>query len=409
MAPKQPVAGPSRPRREPLDAQSPPLPAKVSAFNHSRTSFALALPVLGAADTVSVWDVATDRVIAEWEVEGASKVTTICWASTPSTASASTSTSTRKRKKRRKSNGTDLEDVVLITTAKGDLIVFSPERGEVLRKDELPTPVTAAWSDDRAVLFAAASAILVFDPDLSTSPRSFALPANMPTPTAIAVLRTSSSESLELVVGSMSVFTLRVDMKTNAASVMTKPVPVSTSSVASLVPLPSTTEGASFLVVSDDDRTVSQYTVPVAQAAIKLSYRYASTTLSPVHSVAISPNLLSVLHTSGEISLFPIPTELDFSRPRTDSNPSAVKLVEGKDERIAKICRLDFANSEQGITQALICGRMAGAGRVKWHRVVYESPDGGMRRATTVKCDAQDLTSAAVAGNASLLPPNASR
>ncbi len=401
MAPKQPLAGPSR--MKPPNAQSAPPPSAVSAFNPSRTHFALALPVLGAADKVSIWDVSADHVMAEWEVEGASKVTTICWSSSPLPDSIpfEASVGTGKRKRRRKHGVGDGDEVLLITTAQGELAVFSPSRGEVLRKFELPAPVTAAWADERHILFTTTSAILVYDAHLSDEARRFALPANTPPPTAIAALSPSSPQFLDIIFGSLSVARLTLDLETSDTSSTSALIPVSTSSVTSLLPLPPASQGTSFLVVADDDRTVSQYTFTSPEIPAKLSYRYASPTLASAHSVAISSNLLSVLHTSGEISLFPMPAEYDLARPKTDSKPSVVKLVEGKDERISILCGAAFAPAVSGSARALLCGRMAGAGRVKWHRVAYESAEGGLRSTTSFGCDAQDLAGPVAATNVS--------
>lgn len=137
---------------------------------------------------------------------------------------------------------------------------------------------------------------------------------------------------------------------------------------------------------------MSQYTIPFPTKSAKLSYRYASPTLSPAHSLALSSTLLSVLHLSGEVSIFTLPTELDFARPKSDSKPSTLKLVEGKAEQVSRLARVEFgptdSDEEAG---SLFCGRMVGAGRVKWQRAVYELPEGGLRPSTVIKCDAQDL------------------
>lgn len=382
MAPKQPVAGPSKSSV----AQSPSPSSSISAFNPSHTQFALALPVLGSADKLSIWDVASDRVIAEYEVEGASRATTVCWACGSSTASG------QKKKRRRKSDpSSDGEEVVLLTPEKGGLVVFSPAKGEVIRHLDLPGKVVAAWSDDRGTILATPSSLLVFNTDASSIAHTFSLPSNTPTPTVIAILASSTSQILHILVASQSVTTLHCHLANSKITYSSPPLPVSTTFVTSLHPLPSTSQGTSFLVLSEDDRTVSQYTIPAPEQIAKLSYRYASPTLSPAHSVSTSSSLLSILHASGEISLFMLPTELELARPKSDSKPSTVKLVEGKDARLARLARAEFAFTEEGSAGALLCGRMAGAGRVKWHRVAYELPEGGVRPETRVKCDVQDL------------------
>lgn len=402
MAPKQPVAGPSRIKQQ--IAQSPPPAAAVSAFNPSRSRFALALPVLGAADKISIWDVPGDRVVAEWEVEGASHATTVCWTTAPATRTdfSTPNGDQGSRKKRKKRGGEPAEDVILITTEKGELFVFSPARSKVLRKIELPAPVTAAWSNEPTVLFTTSSAILMLDLQAADSIRSFPLPASTPSPTAIVSLSTSTSRSLNVVLGSLSIISLCLHLDNSTTSSVSPACPVATSYITSLLPLPATPQGESILVVSDDDRTVSQYTITSLGIAARLSYRYASPTLSPVHSVAKSSTLLSVLHTSGEISLFPIPADLDLARPKTASKPSSVKLVEGKDERLARIGRVTFSTQADGASTVLLCGRMAGAGRIKWHEVVYEVPQGGLRASTIVKYDAQDLAGSALGLNVCL-------
>ncbi|WVW83355.1 hypothetical protein I302_105374 [Kwoniella bestiolae CBS 10118] len=393
MAPsRQPVAGPSRPKhsQQPV-AQSPPPSSSVSSFNPSRTLFAFASPVLGSADKVQVWDVTTDRVISEWEVAGASKATTVTWASIPSSDAAS------KKKKRRKSGPIDTgdEEVVLITSAKGQLAVFSPTKGEIIRTIDLPQPATAAWSDEHATLFTTSSSILVLSPDASSISNTFTLPSSISSPSALAILPSSTAETLHVLVGTISVVVLHLDLSSSTVTYTSSPLPASTTSISSILPLPTSEQGSSFLVVSEDDRTISQYTIVSPQTTPKLSYRYASPTLSSAHSLSTSSTLLSVLHSSGEISLFHLPGELDFSRPKSDSKPSTVKLVEGKEERTARLCRATFASGSEGAPGALLCGRMTGGGRVKWHRAVFELPEGGLRPSTTVKCDAQDLVGGA--------------
>ncbi|OCF55196.1 U3 small nucleolar RNA-associated protein 5 [Kwoniella mangroviensis CBS 10435] len=389
MAPsRQPVAGPSRPKhsQQPI-AHSPPPSSSVSSFNPSRTLFALASPVLGSADKVQVWDVAADRVISEWEVAGASKATTVTWTSTPSSDAAS------KKKKRRKSGPPDTgdEEVILITSTKGQLAVFSPSKGEIIRTIDLSQPATAAWSDEHGIILATSSSILVLSADASSVSHTFTLPSSSASPSALAILPSSTPEVLQVLVGTLSVVVFHLDLSSTKITYSSAPLPASTTSISSILPLPTSEQGSSFLVVSEDDRTISQYTILSPQTPPKLSYQYASPTLSSAHSLSTSSSLLSVLHASGEISLFHLPNELDFSRPKSDSKPSTVKLVEGKDERTSRLCRVAFAAGHEGAPGALLCGRMTGGGRVKWLRAVYELPEGGLRPSTVVKCDSQDL------------------
>ena len=390
MGPKQPVAGPSRIKAN--ATQAPPPPAPVAAFNPSRTLFACAQPVLGSADKLTVWDIIADRVIAEWEVEGAAKATTVSWGSISSGAAR------KKRKKKSNANGDGDEDVVALTTDKGGLVVFAPRRGEVIRRLDVGR-VHAVASDDRLVLVTAKE-VLVVDSDLSAVSHTFALPAGTQAPTSASLLPTSTADVLHLLIASASVLALHLNVSTGKVTHTSAPLPVSTSSVSSLVSLPSSSQGASFLVVSADDRSVSQYTLSTPTAAAKLSYRYASPTLSPVHSVTYSSELLSALHSSGEISLFSLPKELDFARPKSDSKPSLVKLVEGKEDRPVRLAGVAFAEEGEA-PGSLLCGRLFGGGRVKWVKAVYEQPEGGLRAETVVKTDAQDLVGAAATQNVS--------
>ncbi|WWC61350.1 uncharacterized protein I303_103931 [Kwoniella dejecticola CBS 10117] len=400
MAPRQPVAGPSRPKhsQQPV-AQSPPPSSSLSAFNSSQTLFALASPVLGSADKVQVWDVTTDRVVAEWEVAGASKATTVTWANIQSDAAS-------KKKKRRKSGPTDSidEEAVLITSAKGQLHVFSPSKGEIIRTITLPEPATSAWSDEHAVVYTTSSSILVLSPDASTISHTFPfpLPSATTSPSAISILPSSTPDVLHVLVATSSVVVLHLDLSSSKVTYTSQPLPASTSSVSSILPLPTSEQGSSFLVVSEDDRTISQYTIIAPQSPPKLSYRYASPTLSSAHSLSTCSTLLSVLHVSGEVSLFALPSNLDFSRPKSDSKPSTVKVVEGKEERIARLARVTFESQAAGAPGALLCGRLAGGGRVKWHRAVFELPEGGLKPSTIVKSDAQDLVGST--GSSDTLP-----
>lgn len=391
MAPKQPVAGPSRPKASTsAAAQSPPPPASISSFNPTRSQFALALPVLGSADKLAIWDVTADRLLVEWEVEGASKVSTLCWTSVPS----SKGQGKRKRPKHEAGADDGDEDVVVLTNEKSQAFVFSPKRG-LLRKLDLPSSVTASWSSERGVILASASSLYLLSPDAGSISHTFALPTNTPAPSAVAALPSTTADILRVLVASISVLVLSLNVGSGKVTETSSPLPVSTSSVTSLLPLPSSPQGTSFLVVSADDRTVSQYTLPAGQNKAKLSYRYASPTLAPAHSVSSTPSHVSVLHVSGEISVFNVPKELDFARPKSDSKPGVVKVVEGKDERQSRICRAAFALTEAGEPGALLVGRMAGAGRLRWHRATFEQPEGGMRTETLIKCDAQDLVAQA--------------
>ncbi|CAK9781923.1 hypothetical protein CC85DRAFT_303686 [Cutaneotrichosporon oleaginosum] len=379
------VAGPSR--------QRVPAPSSaVSGFNPARTHFALALPVLGAADKVQVWDVAADSVIAEFELPGAAKAVSVAWSSVSSSGST-------KRRRRRKSGseaaGTD-EDVLLVASIKGDqsnLAVYLPSKGEALRTISLPGKVTAMWSDEYGVIIATESNLLVLGPEAAAIAHTFDLPSSVKAPSAVALLPTSTGEELHAIVGAKSVVAVHLSTTSSSITHTSSPLPVSTTSVTSLQPLPNTQQGASFLVVCEDDRTVNQYTFPGSPtAAAKLSYRYTSPTLSPVHSVALSDEFVAALHDDGEISVFPIAlTDLNFARPKSNNKPAKVKLVEGKEGKTASICRVEFAPVDDGAPAVLSCGRMVGGGRVKWYSATIEQPEGGLATNVVVKTDAQDL------------------
>lgn len=379
------VAGPSRQR-------VPPPPPAASGFNPARTHFALALPVLGAADKVQVWDVPADSVVSEWELAGAAKATAVCWASI--TASGAT-----KRRRKRKSLGPDAtseEDVLLVATNKGDqsnLAVYLPIKGEVLRTISLPAKATAIWSDENGVIIATESNLLVLGPEAAAIAHTFDLPSSVKAPSAVALLPTSTGEELHAIVGAKSVVAVHLSTTTSTITHTSSPLPVSTTTVTSLQPLPNTQQGASFLVVCEDDRTVNQYTFPGAPTASpKLSYRYTSPTLSPVHSIALSDEFVAALHYDGEISVFPVALiDLDLARPKSNNKPTKVKLVEGKEEKVASVCRVEFAPVDDGAAAVLSCGRMVGGGRVKWYSATLEQPEGGLVANVVVKTDAQDL------------------
>ena len=378
MAPRQPTAGPSRIKAS--STQAPPPSPSVSAFNSSRTLFACAQPILGSAEKLSVWDIKSDRSIAEWEIEGASQATTVTWISLSSAGPS--------RKKRRKSEAPqDLDEVVVVTTRSGSLFAFSPKRGEVIRRQEIDG-VSAACVTQRGMVLATAKDLLVLDPDLSTR-STVPLPANTAPVHALAVLPTSTNDVLHVLLGATtSVISLHLSLSSGKISHSSNPIPVSTTRVTALYPLPAAKSGASFLVLTEDDRTVSSYTLPTPTSPAKLSYRYASPTLSPAHSVSISADLVSVLHTSGEVSLFTFPSDLDLVRPKTDSSPNTLRLVEGKEERLVRLSGVAFDDDDSG---ALLCGRISGGGRVKWVKPTYELPEGGIRKETVVKSNAGDL------------------
>ncbi|ORX39680.1 hypothetical protein BD324DRAFT_575830 [Kockovaella imperatae] len=378
MAPKQPVAGPSRIKAS--SSQSPPPPPAVSAFNASGSFYACAQPVLGSADKVSVWDINTDRVIAELELD-ASKATSLTWSSV--------SGSGPSKKKRRKSETTNgSEEALIISTSLGSVVAFSPKRSERIRQIEVGQ-VTAATSSSQGSLFATAKELVFVDINFNNTSTRFEHGSTAPI-TALSILPTSSPENLHVLLGSTSsIVSLHLDLSTSKVTHTSPPLPVSTTHVTALYPLPISKSGCSFLVVSHDDRTVSQYTLPSPSALAKLSYRYAAPTPSPVHSCSLNPSHLSVLHYSGEISLFPLPTELDLARPKSGQS-STIKVVYGQDSRLATLCGAVFVDDG-----ALACGRSLGGGRVKWVRAAYESPDGSIQSETVVKSDGQDLVSSA--------------
>jgi U3 small nucleolar RNA-associated protein 5 len=401
MAPKQAIAGPSRLKGVAPTAAPPPAP-NVSAFNPSLTHFACALPVLGSADKVTIWDVTSDRALHEFEVEGASKVTSLVWTTAPVPRDV-------KKKRRRKAEEEGLsvggvEDVVMITTEKGEVMLLSPSRGEVLKKWDVGQ-IGAAWSGEgyNGVVLATDSAVLLLSSDGGSVAHTYPLPANTPRPTAIAILPSSTKDMLHLIIGTQSIYELHLNTKTNKVSYTSSPLPASTTNIAVLQPLPASPSGTSFLVVSSDDRTVSQYTIPSPKQLAKLTYRYSSPTISPVHSLSLGSHILSLLHSSGEVSLFPLPYELDFARPKSDSKPNTLKLVEGNDSTLVRLCQAGIVPAEGGVKGSVICGRMMGGGRVKWVRAVYELPEGGVRGSTIVKCDAKELVTSGDVENVSCL------
>jgi U3 small nucleolar RNA-associated protein 5 len=236
--------------------------------------------------------------------------------------------------------------------------------------------------------------------DLSNVAATIALPSRTPAPTAVAILPTSTKESLHLVVASSSAAVLHVTPTGTEVDAVSAPLPVSTSTVTALYPLPAVKGdgSASFIVVSEDDRTVAQYTIPKSGADPRLSYRYTSPTLSSAHSVSSSPSHLSVMHTSGQVSLFPLPaaSSLDLSRPQSNGKPHAVNLIEGKADKPARLCRACLAvPASSGGKLSLVAGRMLGGGRIKWTSIELDATDVSEGGETKVKCDAQDLVSAA--------------
>ena len=418
MAPAKAVAGPSKPRaHQSVNApavSAPPRPA-LSAFSPSRTLFALAHPALGQADKVSVWDVLEDRFVSEWEIEGASKATSITFATVPFPLSDAAAAPARSNKKRRKESVAQesahtAEEVVIVTTAKGQIFVWSPTRG-VLSRIDLPVSASgsgsggpalasaSAFSEHGAVLVSATS-IYLLSPDLASVAATIALPPRTPAPTAVAVLATSTAEVLHVVIASSSALVLHVTPTGTEVEAMSAPVPVSTSSTIALYPLPSAAEEepASFVVVSEDDRTVAQYTIPQPGSDPRLSYRYTSPTLSSAHSVSSSASHLSVLHASGQISLFPLPSpgSLDLVRPQSNGKPHAINLVEGKADKPARVCRACIASAaaDGADSVQILAGRMLGGGRLKWVSVPIDAAAANTAGKTKVKCDAQDLVSA---------------
>ena len=378
MAPTHATAGPSRIKASSTQA---PLPSpSVSAFNPSRTLFACAQPILGSAEKLSVWDIRSDRLIAEWEIEGASQATTVSWISLSSAGPS--------RKKRRKSEAAqESDEVVVVTTRSGSLFAFSPKRSEVVQRQEVDV-VSAACVTQRGLLLARAKDLLYLSSDLSIT-SNVPLPPNTAPVHALAVLSTSTNDVLHVLLGAItSVISLHLNLSSGRITHSSNPIPVSTTRVTALYPLPTDISGASFLVLTHDDRTVSSYTLQTSTSSAKLSYRYASPTLSPAHSISVSSDLISVLHSSGEVSLFTPPSELDLIRPKTDSSPSILRVVEGKEDRLVRLCGVAFGEEDSSI---LLCGRMSGGGRVKWVKGTYELPEGGIRKETLVKSNAQDL------------------
>lgn len=391
MASKQPVAGPSR-LRSAASTQTPPPHPSLAAFDDSCTRFALAIPALGAADKVCIWDTTNDNQLFEHELEGASKACALCWTSAPAAFGPA-------KKKRRKS-GLFSDHAVAVALETGGALIISATDGQVLSRLNTPKRISAVTQVGQRLLAASSDAIYLISEDLTSVSTTFPLPAHSAAPSSLAVLPTSNSTVLHLLVANASVSVVHLEYSSGKLLYTSPAVPVSTSSVTALRTIPPTSQGTSFVVVADDDRAISQYLLPSVQSVPKLAYRYASPTLSAAHSVTISDDTLSVLHTSGEVSVFPLPTELDVVRPKSDSKPSMIKVVEGEVGRPARICGLTYVSNDRPLQATLVCGRMVGAGRVKWIRAEFGTGE-SMRPPVTIKCDAQDLVNGARPDNVS--------
>ncbi len=312
MAPKQPVAGPSRPKNTPTSAaplhHHRPLPAR--STRHLRSSpwrFLCSVPPIRSPFGTSR-RIRSSRNGMSMELARSRQF-------------AGHDDSLRRQEEAQKARWIDRRG---IRQARGSGRhhhrarpgLHLPSHEGCRRQMRLAIQALAAWTDERGVFLSTSSAILLLAVDTLAVKHTFALPPNTPSPTALAVMPRSSGDKATILASADSVVSLDVNLSSGKVlSHLRHYLSQHLTSLRSRLCLERARDRHSSLAA--DDRTVSQYTFAPNSATARLSYRYASPTVSPVHSVNVSPAHLSVLHASARFlsSLCPpLSTSHDLSR-----------------------------------------------------------------------------------------------
>lgn len=392
----------------------PPVHPSLSGFNSSSSRFSAVNAGLGTSEKLRIWDAENSVVLGEWDVvpeagKTNQKVRCLAWGSFfaedmhTSTSDGESRKKRRKRKSEGSSGGPRVDAVVL---AQGDnLLFYTANSNTVVKKVPVSSPVTAlGWTSQEDGLLIAATADSVIILDASANPLFTAdLPAGIKTAalTSVAALPSSSS-TISIILASNSIAKLDISSPISESSEATfgPTEQVGVEPVRKIVAL----NAQQFIIGEEQARVASIWRATGnAITPFEVVASVPIPTLSNVHTLAVSPehSELFVLAETGEISVYSVSEAALASqsttetagkkaagkRRKTGAIPSLqpiskISVVEGKESRQAGLISLAVLGSspaDDGMdvedqtgdrSSQVLIGRMGGASRVKWEKIV---------------------------------------
>lgn len=389
----------------------PPVHPSLHGFNLSNTRFSAINASLGASEKLRIWDVESSAVLGEWDIvpeagNTSQKVKCLTWGSFYAEdlqASATDGENRKKRRKRRSEGSSAAPRVDAVVLARGDhLLFYTPNSNAVVKKVPVLSPVSAlSWTsqEDGILIAATADDIIVLDASANIV-LTAKLPSTMTSTalTGISVLP-SSSTTISVILASNSIAKLDVSTPISESSVATfgPTQQVGVEPVRKILAL----NAQQFVIGEEQARVASVWrSTDSATSPFEMVASVPIPTLSNVHTLAISPERseLFVLAETGEVSVYSVSNTALASQTTTDAPAgkkaagrkrktgaipslqpvSKISVVEGKESRQAGLISLavvgesstDGDEDEQTKSSEVLIGRMGGASRVKWEKIV---------------------------------------
>lgn len=387
----------------------PPVHPSLHGFNSTNTRFGAINAGLGASEKLRIWDLESSVVLGEWDIvpeagKTSQKAKCLTWGSFYAEdlqASAADGENRKKRRKRRSEGSSTAPRVDAAVLARGDhLLFYTPNSNAVVKKVSVPSPVTAlSWTsqEDGLLIAATADDIIVLDASANTV-FTAKLPSTM-TSTALTgiIALPSTSSTISLILASNSIAKLDISVPVSEASVATfgPTQQVGVEPVRRILAL----DAQQFVIGEEQARVASIWrSTDNSTSPFEMVASVPIPTLSNVHTLAISPehSELFVLAETGEVSVFSVSktaltaqtaTEAPAAKKaagrkrKTGAIPSLqpvskITVVEGKEARQAGLISLAVVGEsstdadEQSKSSEVLIGRMGGASRVKWEKIV---------------------------------------
>lgn len=387
----------------------PPVHPSLHGFNASNTRFSAINAGLGGSEKLRIWDVDSSAVLGEWDIvaeagKASQKVKCLTWGSFYAEdlqTSAADGENRKKRRKRRSEGSSAAPRVDAVVLARGNnLLLYTPTSNAVAKKVSVPSPVTAmSWTsqEDGLLIAATADDIVVLDASASIV-FTAKLPSGMTyIPLSGISVLSSTSSILSVILASNSIAKLVISAPISEASAATfgTTQQVGVEPVRKVIAL----DAEQFIIGEEQARVASLWrTTENATSPFEMVASIPIPTLSNVHTLAISPehSELFILAETGEITVYSVSktalanqTSAETAmgkkaggrKRKTGAIPSLqpvskISVVEGKEARQAGLISLavlgESAAEDEGedkSTEVLI-GRMGGASRVKWEKIV---------------------------------------
>lgn len=401
----------------------PPVHPSLSGFNPSNSRFGAINAGLGASEKLRIWDVENSVVLGEWDIvpeagKTNQKVRCLAWGSFFAEdlhTSTSDGENRKKRRKRRSEGASSAPRVDAVVLAQGNnLLFYTANSNTVVKNVPVSSPVTAlGWTSQEDGLLIAATADHILFFDASANPLFTAdLPATVKTAalTAISALPSSSS-TLSVILASNSIVKLDVSSPISESSTATfgTPQQVGVEPIRKMVAL----NAQQFVVGEEQARVASIWRATESSSApFEMVASVPIPTLSNVHTLTVSPEHteLLVLAESGEITVYSVSEAALASHSTSDPSAgkkaagrrrktgaipslqpvSKISVVEGKESRQAGLISLavlpSSSETQDGMdvevdgqsdkSSQVVIGRMGGASRVKWEKIVSRMPLG---------------------------------